>query len=246
MALDLKQLPSSLIDDISSKVRDIDPSLAWELGPGLATKYQLTVTGEGDIERRAITERWYQAAPKDPSWEYYPARQAQPSSANHVLTMGQYQIDIAEVRFEATANDNLERIDLQVWHPSFPNLDDATQRQLTYLLLDTVLGEDGVERWSGAVQGIATQAGDSGIDARAVCDLFERLATSATGDRYTLGRATAADGSVRIIVVNAALKHIVTWIKPHGYDLSFICIGRPRTACPQVMNHENLSRSRTG
>ena len=111
MALDLKQLPSSLIDDISSKVRDIDPSLAWELGPGLATKYQLTVTGEGDIERRAITERWYQAAPKDPSWEYYPARQAQPSSANHVLTMGQYQIDIAEVRFEATANDNLERID---------------------------------------------------------------------------------------------------------------------------------------
>jgi hypothetical protein len=207
-ALDAKQLPQPLIDDISSKVLGIDPSLAWELGPGLTTAYQLTVTGEGDIERRAITERWYQAAPTDPGWQYHPARQAQPDSANHVLAFGPHRVDLADVRFEATVDENRERIDVRVWHPALPNLDDATQKQLTYLVLDILLGEDGVERWCGVIQAIVTAPGDSGVDARGLCNLVERLAASATGDRYTLARATAKDGNEFIVAVNTALKHI--------------------------------------
>src|SRR5579863_1119165 len=75
-ALDAKQLPSHIVDAMGMQTSAVDPGLAWELGPGIGTRYQVCLTAEGDIERRALTEAWRRAAPSDANWEYYAARHA--------------------------------------------------------------------------------------------------------------------------------------------------------------------------
>src|SRR6185437_7484761 len=47
--------------------------LAWEVGPGCEAENVLTVSGEGNAEKRRVTQRWFDAAPPtDRRWEYSP------------------------------------------------------------------------------------------------------------------------------------------------------------------------------
>jgi len=42
-------------------------------------------------------------------------------------------------------------IDLEVQHPAFPALDEQTRAQVGFIALDTILGEEEVERWIGSL-----------------------------------------------------------------------------------------------
>jgi hypothetical protein len=117
-------------------------------------------------------------------------------------------MDVAALRFGTTVDENLGRVDVSAWHPLFRDLDDATQRHLTYLALDNVLGEDGVERWCGAVKVSGTPPDDPGVDANGLRELIERLAASATRERYALAQDTTPDGAVRFAMWNRSLKQI--------------------------------------
>src|SRR5262247_791243 len=66
---------AELVVEISGAVHAINPGLAWELGPGRSGKHAFTLSPEGDIELRRLTERWLQSAPPPDVWEYFPARQ---------------------------------------------------------------------------------------------------------------------------------------------------------------------------
>ena len=204
-AIDAKELPQSLIDDISRHVIAIDPGLAWEIGPGRRARYQLCVSAEGDMGRRAITEWWRGSAPADSDWDYYASRQPTPDASG--LQIGSHTLQAQDLRFETSDDVNRERIDLKVWHPLFSQLDDNVRAQVTYLWLDALFGEDGVERWFGRIERVSESPPDA-IDRDALELKVRELASTATGDRFVLGQTTASDGQVRILLVNTALKHI--------------------------------------
>ena len=210
-AVEAKELPQSLIDDISMRVKAIDPALAWEVGPGRRSRYQLCLSAEGDIERRAITEWWLRSAPADADWEYYASRQPTPDAST--LRIGPHTLLAPDLRFGTDVDVNRERIDLEVWHPLFAQLDERVRAQVSYLLLDGLLGEDGVERWVGRIEPV-TQLPSDAIDRDALQRRIHELADTATADRFVLGRAAGPDGSVRILAVNTALKHIDHLDKP--------------------------------
>ena len=118
-----------------------------------------------------------------------------------------------DLRFGTDVDVNRERIDLEVWHPLFAQLDERVRAQVSYLLLDGLLGEDGVERWVGRIEPV-TQLPSDAIDRDALQRRIHELADTATADRFVLGRAAGPDGSVRILAVNTALKHIDHLDKP--------------------------------
>jgi hypothetical protein len=85
--------------------------------------------------------------------------------------------------------------------------------EVTFLLLDALLGEDGVERWIGRVEAV-TDAPQDAKDPGALQVQIQDLAREATGERFTLGQAPAPGGGIRIVALNTSLKHIDHLDKP--------------------------------
>jgi Family of unknown function (DUF695) len=218
-ALDAKHITPPLVEEMTKQTKAIDPGLGWELGPGLSARFQLCVTAEGDIERRAIAERWWRAAPPDPDWEYFPARQSQPAGTSYTLTLGPRQFGPAELRCSTMVDQNRERINLTVWHPHYSGLDESTRKQVAYLLLDGLLGEDGVERWCGSIETVVEPLTTGWVDGDGLRKQVDALAASATGERYVLGHTTGPDGRVRVFVMNTAFKPIDHLDKPYRVRL---------------------------
>src|SRR5512143_2756615 len=83
----------ALADEISEKVNALADNLVWELGPGARAKHAFCVSAQGDPELRAHVERWLASAPPaDATWEYHPARQANPVFAKMRLDLGGHEL----------------------------------------------------------------------------------------------------------------------------------------------------------
>jgi Family of unknown function (DUF695) len=240
VALRAKQLPPRLIDEMTERTKAIDVGLAWELGPGLRAPFQLCVSAEGDLERRAMTEMWRRAAPSDPNWDYFPARQPESAGSSYTLTLGPHKLDPAELRFSSRVDVSRERINLSVWHPIYPSLDEGTRRQATYLLLDGLLGEDAVERWCGTIETSVETPTNEWVDRSGLQHQLEALAASATRERYVLGQSTAPNGQVRIVAMNTALKHIDHLDKPDRLRLVIHLTTAGPTGLPDRAESESL------
>ena len=83
--------------------------------------------------------------------EYHPGRLAPPNAADFVLEVAGQRFAFADLRFAIELDEERAEVDLVVEHPGFGELDDDTRTQVGYLALDSVLGEEEVERWLGAI-----------------------------------------------------------------------------------------------
>lgn len=156
-------------DVMTSQVHAIDPGLAWEFGAGTSSRHQLTVTAEGDPSLRRIARRWLRAAPPgDATWSFYDMRQ--PSALDSVLQIGDAELRFGDVRVVATRHGSA--LDVVMYHPLFAQLPEQVQRQITYLSLDSALGEEAVELWVGSIDQTLSEPTDS----RALADLPAMLA----------------------------------------------------------------------
>jgi hypothetical protein len=137
---------------ISRRVKAIHSLLAWELGHGSVAQHRLTVTSEGVASVRPFAERWRRAAPAaSATWEYAPARGADPRAFTAELTFEGHPLAMAAVGFSATIDEERRRVDVAVFHPQWGSLEDQTRYQVAFLALDWALGEDDVERWVGEI-----------------------------------------------------------------------------------------------
>lgn len=133
---------------VARRVREIDPGLAWEFGPGRTSEHQLTVTAEGDPGLRRVARRWLRAAPPaDATWSFHDLRQ--PSTLNSVLQIGADELTLSDVRVAGTRRGS--GLDVVVHHPLFARVPEQVRGQLTFLCLDTALGEEAVELWIGSI-----------------------------------------------------------------------------------------------
>lgn len=157
------------VEQISKRVHAIDEKLSWELGPGVQSTHHFCLTSEGERQRRVTCERWLAGAPSSSArWEYYPARQALSGAIkDQALTLAGTEVLFGEFRFALDIDEARRLVHVRVTHPAFAQLSEDLRGTATFLMLDSVLGEDGVERWIGRVDvgPGASETPDTDVDA---------------------------------------------------------------------------------
>jgi hypothetical protein len=199
----------SIVSEVGDHVHAIDTRLAWETGPGLkGARHHLALSPEGDIELRVLTERWLsRAPPADDKWEYYPARQAFQRPGMNLVDADGVIIDVASVRIGFEIDATREVLNVNFSHPAFEKLDEPQRARAAFLTLDNLLGEDGVERWLGAIT-TSVDLLPGGKPVEALTAAVDSLRTAATAERFVIANWKTRDGQPMVATVNLALKRI--------------------------------------
>lgn len=205
-SISARRLDANLVGEISGAVRAIHPAMAWELAPGRVAQHAFCISPEGNAELRQVALRWLSTAPEpDAIWEYHASKQASPKLAT--LEIAARPFDLEEMRAITSWDAARRRIDVRLWHPGFPDVPDNTRVQVAFLFLDNLLGEDDVERWVGQLDLLeAPSRGRTPAELEA--EIVRRATESADHDSWVLAQRTGPDGSVAIILADAALKRI--------------------------------------
>jgi uncharacterized protein DUF695 len=142
--------PARVQQRLSEAVAQVHEGLAWELAAGSRAQHLLVLSPEGDPELRPIAHRWLRSAPPaDADWEYAAARQAVAEPEQIMLGIEQVELSFGDIRVGARREGT--RVDVDVYHPAFAEVEEPVRRQVAYLALDAALGEDDVEAWVGEV-----------------------------------------------------------------------------------------------
>lgn len=193
------------VEDVSRRIDEIHPNLAWEFSKGSSAEHLFVVSAEGVAELRAIAERVIRMAPlPDAVWEYTSARLADPNVDEAVLQIDDTTIELGSIRFVATLDEQRAELDVVASHPAFDRLEDAGMR-VTFLALDWALGEDTVERWIGAV-GVAPASWtvEDELTTAQLRDAVAKLASTTEPSWVLLG----VEGEDTVVVARRPLKRV--------------------------------------
>lgn len=205
-AINAGSFDDRLVNEIAAAVRTIHPDLGWELEPGQSSQHAFCVSPEGRAEVRQAAIRWLAGAPPaDPTWEYHASKQA----ARHLmgLEVAGQRFDLEAMRATATWDPARRRIDVGLSHPAFADVPQAVRIQVGFVFLDSLLGEDDVERWIGEID--ILDAPTDGLTPAQLRAELDRHRAEPTGDESWVVRDVRnADGQIEIVSANAALKRI--------------------------------------
>ncbi|TNB74220.1 DUF695 domain-containing protein [Arthrobacter sp. BB-1] len=193
---------------MSKQLATIHPDLAWDTAQGQVSRHLLVVSSEGDAGLRRIAEQWLRAAPaSDETWEYAAARQPQAGVLDNVLDINGRQLHLGEIRFELNPDPDRECLDIKVFHPAFVDMLDDEPLQVSFLVLDWILGEDGVERWVGTINAIPSgqAATATASDLR---EAINHMASQARTDRWVLLQGTTPAGERMLVNSRRPLRWI--------------------------------------
>jgi hypothetical protein len=200
---------------IGSMVMAIHPELRWETGPGARSRHRLCVSGGGDPRLRVLAERWRRAAPAPTeTWEFAAAREPQQGMVTRTLEGLAQPVDLGLARMAVDWDDHSALAELTVFHPAFTAMSTNDCRQAARLLVDWLIGEDGVQRWVGAINVARTDPRDS-QPAAVVPEFFQAVAARNSDPRWTMREAKTSSGH-RVIV--CALRPL-RWIDHPLLDL---------------------------
>lgn len=204
-AIETQTFDAKLVDEITRAVKGVDPGLAWEFGSGRSSRHALSVTPEGNPEVRPAALRWLASAPPpDAVWEYHASRQSSASARG--LEIGGIRFDLDDTRAIASWDVTRRRVDVRLWHPGFEGAPEPLCQQVCFLFLDSLLGEDDVERWIGHIEPLAAASG--GRTPEELKAEVVRRAQEPAGNTWILGQRQGAHGATGIVLADAALKRI--------------------------------------
>ncbi|MFC3300408.1 Uncharacterised protein [Arthrobacter agilis] len=159
------------VEVMTRRVKHMARGLEWETRTGTAAEHTLCVSSGGDPSLRPVAERWYRASPPATrSWEFVPARRAQPDMLDATITYRGRTFDLRRTRVHAAVTRAGDGLIVSVFNPGFTGQWDD-EYGLCVLLLEWLLGEDDVERWLRRVDCIVTDV----VDSIPAVDLPERV-----------------------------------------------------------------------
>ena len=202
-------------DDFTVRVAAIHPELQWETSKGGSSQHALCVTAAGVAELRPLAERWFRAAPQATEvWEFSPARQRDPSVLTSLLDFSGVQVELGLSRFSIHVDDERQLLHVKVFHPTFAALGENSSRQVTYLLLDWLLGEDDVERWVGGIATVLDDPLDS-VPVDALLNVVVEMAARHIEPVWFLAESTTTAGNRLLVTSMRPLR----WIDHPLFDL---------------------------
>jgi hypothetical protein len=194
-----------LVNEISKNVQRVHREMAWELQPGQVAEHAFCLSSEGDPERRQVALRWLEGAPKpDGTWEHHPSKQ--PAKTMMTLGIEGVMFDLGEMRAATSWDEAQHLIHVRLWHPRFAEVAENVQMHAAFVFLDHLLGEDGVERWIGAIE--LFEGPTSGKTPDELKAEVERHAAEPADDAWVNGERERPDGQVELVIANASLKRI--------------------------------------
>ncbi|MEO0795768.1 MAG: hypothetical protein AAFX93_11420 [Verrucomicrobiota bacterium] len=143
-----------LTDEVANQVQELLPGMAWVFGPGSEEKggHSFTLSPEGNAHKRLLTEYWVQQAPDLEHWTFYSSRQPSVSfSGSWAIQIHEKEIVASEIWVSLSPRQSDQHVDLVAWHPAFAELPEGAAYQILFIMLDEVLGEDGVEKQLGSI-----------------------------------------------------------------------------------------------
>jgi len=187
-----------LTDELTRRVQAIHPNLTWHFGAGVEAEHCLTVSANGVAAVRPAAERWLRAAPAaTPTWEFRSSQQADPAALANLLDIAGHKVDLSRTSFSISRSEGRSRVDVGVFHPAFAQMPQGAAQQVTYLVLDWVVGEDNVERWLGRIETLSSEPVEP-ASADALTREVARLAAAQNADEWALGRWESPDGTTGI------------------------------------------------
>jgi hypothetical protein len=199
---------SRAVKQLGRRVEALHPELQWELARGWTALHALCVSCAGQGELRALTERWALAAPPaDGTWEYHPARQPDPASLHGRLEIDGHGVVPGEARLHVIVDQARALVDVGVHHPGFAGMPEPVMGTVAYLLLDWLLGEDGVERWVGIVTSSA-EVPPGTVPVGALPEIVEGLAGRDTEPRWAVLQGEDQDGHPIMAMARNPLKRV--------------------------------------
>lgn len=142
---------ADLGSEISEKVNELLPGLAWVFGPGKdKIGHSLTISAEGVASKYPLTDYWRDRAPELKGWTFYESRQ--PGEIQGSIRIGDNSYDAAALWVSPAIDGEEQKIHLTAWHPLFESLDNGQQMMVLFLWLDETLGERGTSRWIGEIK----------------------------------------------------------------------------------------------
>ena len=204
-------LPSVMTQQLAK----VHPDLAWDTGRGHRSDHLLVVSAEGDAALRRVAEQWLRAAPSaDEVWDFASARQPVPGVIENVLDVDGTKFPLRDIRFGLSVDDQRESIDVEVYHPLFGQMPGNEPLRVSFLFLDWLLGEDGVERWVGAIN-TTTSADVATASATDLVEAINRMTAQAQPDNWALLQGTTPAGERMVVLARRPLR----WIDYPVFDL---------------------------
>ncbi len=144
-ALETNVEDAALLAQLNARVRNLDPQLSWEIGPGLSKPWQLVISPNLDRDLRKLATDVISHAPDLPNWEFHSARQPKEWD---------YQLEL-----ESGKGNELVHLDASNWTfvlLQYPDgvhelllrgdgvlaLTDDARWQAAAITLESILGED--------------------------------------------------------------------------------------------------------
>lgn len=131
------------------------PHMAWVYGPGKNKGgHSLTLSGEGTLAKQFVAEYWLSQAPVINGWTFYASRQPAARFEDIALHLERDHATFKPVEFWVFpyVDEEAEKIDITVWHPSMARLTDKARFIALFLMLDELLGEHGTQNWIGKIR----------------------------------------------------------------------------------------------
>jgi hypothetical protein len=151
-----------LVEELSRQVAAVHPDLQWELQPGTRARHRLCVSSGGAPDLRPVAERWRRAAPAATDlWEYASSRPTDPRATSVTFEWQHRIVAIRDTRLRAEVDDEHWRVHVELFHPAFSDMTPENAGHVGYLILDTLIGEDEVERWLGEVSTLVIEPDDA-------------------------------------------------------------------------------------
>lgn len=144
----------SCAQEMTDRMIEWFPRLAWVFGPGENDGHSLTLSGEGEVLKQMQCEFWLSQAKSVPGWIFFASRQPSPASRLDDLQFefGEgLSVRPGEVEVQSSVDEENQKLDITVWHPIFESLPEDTRWQIVFLLLDESLGEFGTQTWIGTI-----------------------------------------------------------------------------------------------
>ncbi len=161
-----------------------------EMSAGQHARHAICASANGDPALRKLAYRWRDAGPPaDEVFEYHASRIA--GDLNATLRMNDHEFAFAEFRFGVTVDESRRELDLDVQHPAFGGLDENLRAQAGFIALDTILGEEEVERWIGGLSWSAA-APVATVTPAGLREEVERLRASEASGEWALLRSDDA------------------------------------------------------
>lgn len=142
-----------LLHEVSPVVEELFPGFAWVFGPGPneVGGHSFTLSGSGSIHFQFLAEYWKAQAPELEGWTFHASRQPNGADPVAAIRIDETKFVFGETQFTANVNNEKEKVDLEVFNPSFANVESEVRVEVTFLILDYILGEYGTEQWVGII-----------------------------------------------------------------------------------------------